>query len=262
MTDLDTSLRCAGVSFFAFLSLFPAIGTLVLLVGLLGSRFLLEGTVNRLGPILPNPVLDVLSTRLEGLMNQPGEALGLGLLLSIAVATWSGAHGVGAFLYAISCVRSMDVERGFLARLLVSLICMVVGSVFLIAALLMVAGLPLLADLVPVSQPAQRLVLTLRWPVLLTLAVLVITALYRWGPDSHPHKFRFILPGAIVASLLWVLAGMLFSIFVENFGNFEASFGSLTAAVVLLLWLYNSVQVFVLGAALNAQIESNGARVC
>jgi membrane protein len=96
--------------------------------------------------------------------------------------------------------------------------------------------------------------------VLLVLSVVVIAALYRWGPDRHPRRFRYIWPGALLASLLWVFAGVIFSIYVENFGNFEASFGSLTAAVVLLLWMYNSSQIFVAGAAFNAQLEYEDAR--
>ena len=91
--------------------------------------------------------------------------------------------------------------------------------------------------------------------MLLLLTTLVLSALYRWGPDRHPRHFKYIWPGAVLASLLWLVAGALFSIYVANFSNYQATFGSVTAAVVLLLWLYNSAQIFVLGAAFNAQLE-------
>ena len=80
-------------------------------------------------------------------------------------------------------------------------------------------------------------------------------ALYRWGPDRHPRHFRHIWPGAVFASLLWIFAGALFSIYVENFANYQASFGSVTAAIVMLLWLYNSAQIFVFGAVVNSELE-------
>ena len=79
--------------------------------------------------------------------------------------------------------------------------------------------------------------------------------LYRFGPDHHPHRFRYIWPGAALASLLWILAGAIFSIYVQNWGNYSATFGSVSAAVVLLLWMYNSAQILVLGAAFNAALE-------
>jgi membrane protein len=94
-----------------------------------------------------------------------------------------------------------------------------------------------------------------RWPVLLVISIVVMALLYRFGPDRHPHKFRFIWPGAVLASLLWLLAGAIFSIYVQNWGHYSATFGSVSAAVVLLLWMYNSAQILVLGAAFNAALE-------
>lgn len=101
--------------------------------------------------------------------------------------------------------------------------------------------------------------MVIRWPVLLILTVLALIALYRWGPDRHPRQFRHIWPGAVFASLLWIFAGALFSIYVENFSDYQASFGSVTAAIVMLLWLYNSAQIFVLGAVINSELEYGDA---
>jgi membrane protein len=126
------------------------------------------------------------------------------------------------------------------------------GSIFVVIALLTIAGLP---ALIPFPSGEDVLPLLLRWPILLVLTVGVFAVLYRWGPDRHPRKFRFIWPGATLASLLWILAGAVFSIYVENWGNYEVTFGSVSAAVVLLLWMYNSAQILVLGAAFNAELE-------
>ena len=158
-----------------------------------------------------------------------------------------------ALIYAMSRVRGQRQKRGFIKAVLVAIALTVCGSIFLVVALITIAGLP---ALIPFPSGEDVLLLVLRWPILLGLTILLLAALYRWGPDRHPRKFRYVWPGAILASLLWILAGAVFSIYVENFGNFEESFGTVTAAVVLLLWLYNSAQIFVLGAAFNAQIES------
>lgn len=250
--DPDTSLRCAGTAFFGFLSLFPAIGIVVFTYGLVADIDTFLATVQTLDNFAPAAVLDVLREQLRILVAQPAGTLSIGLIVSIILALWSGSRGVSALIYAMSRVRREPERRGFIATVVISVLLTIGGAIFLTVALLTIAGLP---ALIPFPSGEELIVLALRWPVLLALTTAVLVVLYRWGPDRHPRKFRHIWPGAVIASLLWLIAGALFSIYVENFSNYQASFGSVTAAVVLLLWLYNSAQIFVLGAAFNAQLD-------
>jgi membrane protein len=149
-------------------------------------------------------------------------------------------------------VRGQPERRGFVMSLLVAIGLSVGGSIFVVLALVTVAGLP---ALIPFPTGEDILLLAIRWPVLLVITIGIFIVLYRFGPDRHPRKLRFVWPGAVFASLLWLLAGAVFSIYVENWGNFEVTFGSVSAAVVLLLWMYNSAQILVLGAALNTELE-------
>jgi membrane protein len=165
---------------------------------------------------------------------------------------WSGSRGVEALLFAMSRVRGAPERRGFFKEMLVEVGLTIGGSIFLVVALATVAGLP---ALIPFPTGSDWLLLVLRWPVLLVLSAAVMGVLYRYGPDRHPHKFRYTWPGAVLASLLWIVAGAVFSIYVQNWGHYSATFGSVSAAVVLLLWMYNSAQIFVLGAAFNAALE-------
>lgn len=248
----DTALRCAGTAFFGFLSLFPAVAAIVLVFGLFADRAALAATLDAFRYVLPGQVLDLLQDQMTVLIAQPAATLGLGLLISVVLALWSGSRGVSALIYAMSRVRREPERRGFIKAALVAIALSVGGAVFLVVALTIIAGLP---ALVPWPSREEWLLLLVRWPVLLLLTTLALMALYRWGPDRHPRRWRHIWPGAAVASLLWVLAGALFSIYVENFGNYQASFGSLSAAIVLLLWLYNSAQIFVMGAVINSELE-------
>lgn len=250
--DPDTSLRCAGTAFFGFLSLFPAIGAAVLVFGLVADFATLGKTLDSLTYILPVQVRDVLREQLTTLIEQPAATLGIGLLISLALALWSGSRGVNSLIYAMSRVRHQPERRSFVRAAAVSIGLSVAGGLFLIIALTVIAGLP---ALVPWPSRDEWLLLLVRWPVLLALTALGLMALYRWGPDRHPRHWRNIWPGAVFASLLWVLAGALFSIYVENFANYQATFGSVTAAIVILLWLYNSAQIFVLGAVVNSELE-------
>ncbi|HEV7275174.1 MAG TPA: YihY/virulence factor BrkB family protein [Devosiaceae bacterium] len=248
----DTSPRCAAAAFFGFLSLFPAAGIIVFVYGLVADRAVLSDTLGNLSYVMPDIALDILQNRLTLLVGQPPATLGIGLLVSVLVGLWTGSRGIDALLFAMSRVRSKRLERGIVKTVLVSVALTIFGSIFLAVALLTVAGLP---ALIPFPTGEEILVLVLRWPFLFMITVAVLSALYRFGPDRRPRRWRFIWPGALVASLLWLLVGAIFSIYVENFGNFEATFGSVTATVVLMLWMYNSAQIFVLGAALNTQLE-------
>jgi membrane protein len=251
--DRDTSPRCAGTAFFGFLSFFPAIATVALIYGLVANGPLVAETIDSLRYVLPRMALDVLAERLDAIARQPPATLGIGLLISVPLALWSGSRGVDALLYAMSQVRGEAPRRGFIKEVLVAVGMTIAGSVFVVVALLTVAGLP---ALIPFPTGEELLVLLLRWPILLVLTFGVFAVLYRFGPDRHPRKFRYVWPGATLASVLWILAGAVFSIYVENFGNFEVSFGSVSAAVVVLLWMYNSAQILVLGAAFNAQLQA------
>jgi membrane protein len=254
-TDRDTSPRCAGAAFFGFLSFFPAVATIVLIYGLVADRALLAETVDALQYILPGMALTILREQLVTLASQPNSTLGIGLLISIPLALWSGSRGVDALLYAMSQVRNETPRRGIIKTILVAVGTTLVGSIFVVVALATVAGLP---ALIPFPSGEDLILLLIRWPILMAVTVGVFALLYRWGPDRHPRKYRYIWPGAILASMLWIFAGALFSIYVENWGNYEVTFGSVSAAVVLLLWMYNSTQILVLGAAFNAELERAG----
>jgi membrane protein len=251
--DRDTSPRCAATAFFGFLSLFPAIATAVLIFGLVADRQMLVGTFKSLDLLLPQAAMSIVGEQLLSITSQPPAALGIGLLISVPLAIWSGSRGVDALLYAMSQVRGESPRRNFFAAAAVSIAFTVGGAVFLVIALLTVAGLP---ALVPFPTGDELLLFVIRWPILLLLTFGVLLVLYRWGPDRHPRRWRYLWPGAVLASLLWIIAGAAFSIYVENWGNYNETFGSVSAAVVLLLWMYNSAQIFVLGAGLNAVLES------
>ncbi|WP_281389581.1 YihY/virulence factor BrkB family protein [Pelagibacterium limicola] len=255
MSDKDTSLRCAGVAFFGFLSIFPAIAIMVLLVGIFGDHAVLRSEIERLGALMPDISFAVIVNQLDSVMRQPPAGLGIGLAVSIVVALWSGSRGVDALMYASSVAYHEKDERSFMRSVLISFAVTVCGALFMIVALALVAAIPIITSLSPIPGTGERLALLLRWPALLALSIVAFSLLYRFTASRKAAKFRWIWPGATLASVLWLGACLLFSLYVEYFGEFEATFGSLAAAVVLLFWLYISALIFVLGAVLNAELE-------
>lgn len=255
MTRMETSMRCAGVAYFGFLSLFPAIASLVLLLGLLAQPSFLADIVDRLEGLIPEMARQTLAAQLVTLIAQPRTGLGIGLLISLLVTIWSGSRGVAALIFATSRTRTEPEKRGLVMTMLVSILTTVVGGLAMVAVLTLVAVIPAFFAALPWLGTNQVLLLMLRWPVLLFLGVVAIAAFYRFAPDRKSKRARWIWPGAIIATLLWLLVCAIFSFYVEHIGNFEASFGSLTTAIVLLLWMYNSALIVVLGATINAELE-------
>lgn len=255
MANMDTSLRCAGVAFFGFLSLFPAIAIAVLLVGLLADPGFIDQQLDRLAVFVPEIALNVIADRLQSLINQPRGGLGLGLIISTVIALWSGSRGVNALIYAAGSAYHERRDRGFVAWVMLSVGVTIAGALFLFVSLSLVAALPAILSILPLPGPTDRIALLVRWPVLLVLAMTAFSLLYRFAPDKRYTRLRWIWPGALLGSVLWIIGCILFSLYVENIGGFESNFGSLAAAVVLLLWLYNSALIFVLGSTLNAEME-------
>ncbi|GLQ08724.1 ribonuclease [Devosia yakushimensis] len=255
MTQMDTSMRCAGVAYFGFLSLFPAVATLVLLIGLFARPTFLANLVDRLEGLIPDVALQLLASQLVALLQQPRAGLGLGLLVSFSIAIWSGSRGVAALMFATSRTRAEPEKRGLVATIAISIATTLLAGIAMIAVLTLVAIVPAYLGVLPWLGTNQMLLLLLRWPVLLVLGILSIAAFYRFAPDRRAKRARWIWPGATIATLLWLAVCAIFSFYVERIGNFEASFGSLATAIVLLLWMYNSALIVVLGATINAELE-------
>jgi membrane protein len=255
MTQMDTSMRCAGVAYFGFLSLFPAVTSAVLLLGLFADPNLLADMVERLDGILPDVALQTLAGQLVTLLEQPRTGLGIGLVISLLIAAWSASRGVAALMYATSRTHAEPDKRNFIAAIAMSVWVTFLAGIGMILVLTLVAIIPAYFAALPWLGVGQVLVLWLRWPLLLALGAVGIAAFYRFAPDRRSKKARWIWPGAIIATVLWLLTCLAFSFYVERLGQFEASFGSLATAIVLLLWMYNSALIVVLGATINAELQ-------
>lgn len=255
MSEKDMGLRCAGVAFFGFLSIFPAIGIVVSLVGILGDHAAMRSEVERLSDFMPDITVALILTQLDSFMNQPPTGLGFGLGISIVVVLWSSSRGVDALIHAASVAYCETNDRGFIMSVMIAFAVTVMGALFMVVALGLVAAIPIIAGMSPIPGTGEQLALFLRWPLLLAISIFAFGLLYRFTLNRRGPKIRWVWPGATLAALGWLAGCILFSLYVENFGEFEATFGSLAAAVVLLFWMFISAQIFVFGAAFNAGVE-------
>jgi membrane protein len=245
----------AGVTFYALLSIFPAIAAFVSLYGLLGDPGKIQGYLDTMKDLLPGGALDVISDQVKRITSKGGGALGLGLILGLATAIWSANAGVKAMFDALNIVYEAEEKRGFIELNLRSLI-FTIGTIgFLIIALTAIIGIPLALSYIGFGPILDWVVWLGRWPALLGAVILMLALLYRYGPCRDTGQWRWITPGSAIAALLWLIASAGFSWYAANFGSYNETYGTLGAAIGLMTWLWISINIVLLGGEINSQLE-------
>ena len=246
---------CGCVGFFGFLSLFPVLGITVLVYGLLFDGAAIDAQLTALAGLMPTGVFDLLSERLETLTANSASDLTLGLALTVAVALWTGSRGLNAVIDLLNLAYHEAEPRGFVRRLALA-IGMTAGALSgLVVTLLAVAALPVVVERMGLGLGAERATLWGRWPALALFVFGGLVLLYRYGPNRRPAKWRWLWPGALTATVLWLALSLAFSAYVEATEFYGSTFGALATAAVLMLWIYYSALAVGLGAVVNAEIE-------
>ncbi len=248
-------LLAGGVAFFGFLALFPALIATVLLYGLLVDPATVRDQVASVGDALPAEARTILLDQLESLTSTSESALGIGLVISVALALWSASGGIGNLITAINTAYDEEEDRGFVKRKLLALGLTLAAIVFLLVIVTLVAVAPAVLDNLVGSGPIRWLFEALRWALLLVLIMGALAVLYRTSPDRDAPKMRWVSVGAGIATVLWILASVGFSIYVDNFSSYGKTYGAMAGVVVLMLWLWISAYAVLMGAEINAESE-------
>ena len=258
----NLSIVSAGVAFFVLLSIFPGITALVTLYGLVTDPGQVEQQLSPLRELMAANAFEIIAQQTRQVAAQAGSSLSFGLVLSVLLAIWSANAGTKSIIIALNIAYDEDEKRGFIDLNLRSLFFTVVGMLFMIVALIVVAAVPAaLAIFGSEDGPVSAVLLALRWVVMAGLMILALSMLYRYAPSRTSAKMQWVSAGAIVATVLWLLASIGFSLYVRNFGSYDKTFGSLGAVVVLLMWFYISTYVVCIGAELNAELSARLARI-
>jgi membrane protein len=248
-------IHCGCVGFFGFLSVFPILGVFVLIYGILFDPAAMAQQIEPLRPVVPEEVFDLLSTRLGELTGNATSDLTLGLLLTLGVASWTGSRGTNAMIDLLNLAYHEQEPRSFVRRLGLAVGLTVGGLIGLTVILFTVAAIPVLARALPVPELARAIALWGRWPVLAVVIFIGMMLLYRFAPNRRYARWRWLLPGAALATVFWMLLSFAFSFYVERFDFYGATFGTLSVAAVMMLWIYYSALVIGVGAIVNAETE-------
>lgn len=248
------SLGAAGCAFYAMLALFPALTLLVTLYGAALDPATVEPQLATLSTLLPEEAYALIADRLTELASAPRPTLGVTAAVSLAIAAWSGSAGIRALLSALTMLRGEAETRGILGFYATALAMTVLGVLAVAAAIAAVAvTLPVL----PLLGVREELVGAIRrFTVLPALGFVfgTIALLYRYGPDGPRARWREVAPGAALATLLWAGASALFSLYARQWGEYDRLYGSLGAAMALLMWFYVGTFALLLGMAWNVAL--------
>ncbi len=245
----------AGIAFYGFLALVPAFVAVVSVYGLISSPADVTDLIDSYLGAAPKELQDFVETQLELVASRTSSTLGTTLALSVLGAVWTSSGGVAALLQGINVAYDEDDERNFAIRRLWAAAGTLVAGVFVVATVFLIAVGPRLLDEVGLGTTARAVLGWGRWPLLALLFVAALTVLYRTTPDRRPARWRWITPGAFIATLVWLGGSALFALFAANFANYDETYGSVAGFVVLLLWLWITNVSILLGAEINSELE-------
>ena len=245
----------AGCAFYTLLAIFPAMTAFVAIYGLWFNPADVERQLETVASLLPPAAFSLLNDRLTALTSTGNFKLGWGAALGLIIALYSATAGTKSLFAALNIVYDEREKRSFIAFNLQSIV-FTLGSILgLVIALALVVVLPAVLNFLGFGGGTDLVLRLVRWPLLAGLVMLSLSLLYRFGPSRRGARWQWINPGAILGTLLWLLASAGFSFYVTSFASYDKTYGSLGAVVVLMLWLWVSAYAVLLGGELNSELE-------
>jgi membrane protein len=249
----------AALTYYAVLSLFPAIIALISILGLVVDPAtitrVITDVVSQLGP---QSAVDTFKGPIEQISSNRSGAL-LGLIVGVAVALWTASGYVGAFMRASNAIYEREEGRPFyvLRPLQVAVTFVLVMMAALVVLSLIISGpvASAIGSAVGLGDTAVTVWNIAKWPVMLVMVIVMLAILYWPAPNAKYHGFRWVSPGAVLAVVVWVVASAAFAFYVGNFGSYNKTYGTLGGVIVFLVWMWITNLAVLLGAEVNAEVE-------
>lgn len=248
----------AGVVFYALLALFPAVTALVSSYALFADAKTIGDHLSSLAGVMPLSAFSIVSEQVTRIVTGATGKLSIAFAIGLALAIWSANAGMKAIIDALNVAYGVRECRGFIVLNAVSLAFTLGALTATLIALGAVVVVPVALAYLPFETTAATLQ-WLRWPSLGILLLLALAVLYRFGPDHVEARWHWITPGAVFAALAWLAGSALLSWYLANFADYNATYGSLGAAIGLMTWMWISAIVVLMGAELNAELDRAAA---
>ena len=253
----NLSLLAAGTAFFAFLAITPLLAATVMTYGLVGDVQTVQRQMMTIVELVPPEAATMIEEQLLAVVSTSAGVTGLTLLLSIALALFGGMRAANGLIGALNIINSEHETRNIFSKTL--------KAIGLTAAAVMIALTGLISGGVVawlqlhtgdiIGPVAERFYQLLTWLMAMGLGTTGFALIMKYGPDRRPAKWRWLSPGSLLATFAWVAVSFGFSIYVQYVSDYNATYGSLAAVVVFLMWLFLTSYAILIGALLNAEIE-------
>jgi membrane protein len=246
----------AGVVFYGLLALFPAITALVSSYALFAKASTITGHLAAMSTMMPASAYTIVDEQVTRIVTRGTSDLGTAFFIGLGLAVWSANAGVKAIIDALNICYGVKERRGFIKLNMVSLGFTISAIAGLLMAIAAIVVLPLAMSYLHFGRYGDLAMAWLRWPALLLLLLLSLAVLYRFGPDLDNARWRWISPGALFAALAWLAGSALLSWYLASFADYDKTYGSLGAAIGLMMWLWMTAIVVLVGAELNSEIDA------
>lgn len=254
----NVSLMAAGIAFYLLSSVFPGLAALVSIYGLVGDPNEVGRQIAPFAGLLPPEAMNLLTNSMEGFIkasSSAGSHISLALVTSVVIALWSARAAMSAIMTGLNIAYEEVDQRSFLVQTLVSLALTVGVLAFVVIAIFSIAVVPAILALFYLGETMQALVEYGRWPLLAAVVVLGFAVLYRFAPFRSHARWQWITWGSAIATTLWLIGSILFSYYVRHFGSYDATYGSIGAVIILLLWFWFGALVMILGAEIDSELD-------
>ena len=248
-----------GVAFFGFLSVFPTLIAMISIYGLVASPATVSKQVDNLAKNLPRSATDLISTQLKAITTNSGGALTVGLIISILAALWSASGGVSNLITAVNLAYDEVEARNFVKLKLTALGLTLGGIVIALVTFGLVAVVPAVISALPLGVVGTIVAQIATYLVLLAVFAGALAVLYRVAPDRDAPRFRWVSLGSVIVTVVWAIVSLAFTFYVNNFGSYNKTYGAIAGVIVLMLWLYLTCYLVLLGAEINSEAEHQTA---
>ncbi len=253
-------LIAAGVAFYGFLAIFPAIAALMAISGLFYDPTDITDQLQSLTALVPQDIIDIVVQQARSVTGSTDSDLGLTALLAVGIALYSASKGVGSLMEGINVAYDEEEKRGFFKLKLVTLALTLFLVFGLLISLSVTLALPAVMSYLKLGGMIEPLVLVGSFAVIAVLTIVGLSVLYRYGPSRDAPEWSWVSVGGIAGCTLWIVGSAGFAYYVKTFGSYNESFGTLAGVVIMLTWLWLSAFIILLGAELNAEMEAQTRR--
>lgn len=255
ISDDNIDMIAAGIAFYALFAIVPALGSLVSIYGLIADPHELPKHFATVAALLPKEAAGLINEQLERVANAEETSLGFAAIFALLLTLYSATKGIKAIFTGLNVAYDEEERRSFIKYNLMAFLFTLGAVLSVIIALGVIVGIPAVLKFVGLGGAAEWLIAVIRWPILGALVIIGMAVLYRYGPSRDRPKWQWISWGAVSAAIIWIVGSMLFSLYVTYFENYNETYGSLGAVLLLLMWFYISAFVVLAGAELNSEME-------